>query len=482
MQAAHERSKEPIADALRLPLMAITSRQKGASEARAHHSPANAAFLDRLAPFFAGSEVTGGPLLVATFVALLCVNLPISGAYERFWDTPLVLSFGEAKVSHSLAEWIDHALLPLFFIVIGVDVKRELTIGALTRWRTAAFPIVGALGGLIVPVLLFLAVADGTEAARGWGIVITMDTAFGLSVIALFSARLPAGVRALFLAFAAIDDIGGLLAIAFGYSDHFAWEGAVLAGFAIALIILLRRLHWVASVPYVLLAALVWIGIFQSGVHATIAGVLIGFLVPVRPRLDRSEFAVSVQHRVDQFQEAHERARVTEDEHEAEIAQGRAEDRLGFLHEMTGATDKSGERLILTLTPWISYVVLPLFALSNIRIRLSMDLLTTAATSTLALAIVIGLTVGKPLGFLTFSWIAARCGLARLPEGVDWRMIAAIGCLAGIGFTISLFIAGLAFPGGEQLDKASLAVLVSSILSGAIGMMALATIPPTSKA
>jgi NhaA family Na+:H+ antiporter len=149
---------------------------------------------------------------------------------------------------------------------------------------------------------------------------------------------------------------------------------------------------------------------------------------------------------------------------------------------MTGATDKSGERLILTLTPWISYVVLPLFALSNIRIRLSMDLLTTAATSTLALAIVIGLTVGKPLGFLTFSWIAARCGLARLPEGVDWRMIAAIGCLAGIGFTISLFIAGLAFPGGEQLDKASLAVLVSSILSGAIGMMALATIPPTSKA
>lgn len=461
--------------------MAITSRQKGASKARAHHSPANAAFLDRLAPFFAGSEVTGGPLLVATLVALICVNTAMGDAYEGFWDTPLVLSFGGAKVSHSLAEWIDHALLPLFFIVIGVDVKRELTIGALARWRTAAFPIVGALGGLVVPVLLFLVIAGGTEAARGWGIVITMDTAFGLSVIALFSSRLPAGVRALFLAFAAIDDIGGLLVIALGYSNHFAWQGAVVAGLAIALILLLRRLRWVASVPYVLLAALVWIGIFQSGVHATVAGVLIGFLVPVRPRLDTSDFAHSVQHRVDQFQEAHERARVTDDKRESEIAQGRAEDRLGFLHEMTGATDKAGERLILMLTPWISYVVLPLFALSNVRIALSMNLVTTAATSTLALAIVIGLTVGKPLGFLTFSWIAARCGLVRLPEGVDWHMIAAIGCLAGIGFTISLFIAGLAFPGGPQLDEASLAVLVASILSGVVGLMALRTIPSASK-
>lgn len=453
--------------------MAITSRQKGATKARAHHSPSRAAFLDRIAPFFAGDEVKGGPLLVATLIALICVNSALAQPYREFWDTDLVLAFGSMKASHTLAEWIDHLLLPIFFVVIGADVKRELVTGELARWRTAAFPIVGAIGGLIVPVALFLAIAGGSEAARGWGIVITMDTAFGLSILALFASRLPAGVRALFLAFAAIDDIGGLLVIALGYSEQFSWVGAVLAVAAVATMLLLRRLRWVASIPYVLLAMLVWVGIFQSGIHATIAGVIVGFLVPVTPRLETEEFAQAVQHRVDEFQEAHDEARSAENEEKAEHAQERAEDRLGFLHEMTGATDRTGERLILMLTPWISYVVLPLFALSNVRIPVSMDLLAKATTSTLVLAIIVGLAIGKPLGFLSFSWLAERAGLVRLPQDVTWPMIAAVGCLAGIGFTISLFIAGLAFEAGPLREEASLAILVASLFSGAVGIAAL---------
>lgn len=453
--------------------MPITSRQRGASKARAQHSPANAAILDRIAPFFAGDQVTGGPLLLATLVALALVNSPFSALYQRFWDTDLSFAFGYAKVSHTLAEWVDHALLPIFFVVIGVDVKRELVTGELARWRTAALPVAGAIGGLIVPVALFMAITGGSEGAQGWGVVITMDTAFGLSVLALFVARLPAGVRALFLAFAAIDDIGGLLVIAFGYSEHFSWVGAALAALCISVMLILRRLRWVASVPYVLLAVLVWIGIFQSGIHATIAGVIIGFLVPVKPRLQTGAFADAVQHRVDQFQEARQDARMAKDGAAAKDAQERAQERLGFLHEMTGATDKAGERLILTLTPWISYIVLPLFALSNVRIPLSIDALSQAATSTLSLAIVVGLVVGKPLGFLSFSWLASRTGLVRLPNSVTWHMMAAVGCLAGIGFTISLFIAGLAFGAGPLLQQASLAVLAASILSGGIGIAAL---------
>lgn len=456
--------------------MPISPRQKGATKARARHFPANAAILDRIAPIFAGSEVTGGPLLVATLVALVCVNSSLSQSYQTFWDTKLTVGFGAVTVAHSLAEWIDHVLLPLFFVVIGADVKRELVVGELARWKTAAFPMVGALGGLVVPVLLFLAIAGGTESARGWGIVITMDTAFGLSMIALFASSLPPAVRALFLAFAAIDDIGGLLVIAMGYSSDLAWQGAALAALAIAAILLLRRLRWVASVPYVLLAALVWLGIFQFGVHATIAGVIIGFLMPVRPRLETEEFADAVQHRVDQFQEAHEQAREADDRNEAQVAHGRAEEKLGFLHEMTGATDRAGERLILTLTPWISYIVLPLFALSNVRIPISTELLGRAGTSTLSIAILVGLTVGKPVGFFTFSWLAARIGLVRLPEQVSWHMISALGCLAGIGFTISLFIAGLAFPSRPMLEEASLAILVASIVSGGVGFAALRTL------
>ena len=453
--------------------MPITSRQRGASKARAQHSPANAAFLDRIAPFFAGDQVTGGPLLLATLIALALVNSPFSAPYQRFWDTDLSFAFGSAEVSHTLAEWVDHALLPIFFVVIGVDVKRELVTGELARWRTAALPVAGAIGGLIVPVALFMAIAGGSNGSQGWGIVITMDTAFGLSVLALFVARLPAGVRALFLAFAAIDDIGGLRVIALGYSERFSWVGAALAVLCISVMLILRRLRWVASVPYVLLAVLVWIGIFQSGIHATIAGVIIGFLVPVKPRLQTGEFADAVQHRVDEFQEARQDAQTAKDGEAAKDARERAQERLGFLHEMTGATDKAGERLILTLTPWISYIVLPLFALSNVRIPLSIDALSQAVTSTLTLAIVVGLVVGKPLGFLSFSWLASRTGLVRLPNSVTWHMMAAVGCLAGIGFTISLFIAGLAFEAGPMLQQASLAVLAASILSGGIGIAAL---------
>jgi NhaA family Na+:H+ antiporter len=453
--------------------MPITSRQKGATKARTEHSPANAPILDAIAPFFAGGEVTGGPLLIATLVALICVNSAIADVYQRFWDTDLIFTFGRMKVSHSLAEWIDHALLPLFFIIIGVDVKRELVVGELARLRTAAFPVVGAIGGLLVPVAMFLAIAGSGEAARGWGVVITMDTAFGLTILALFTAKLPAGVRALFLAFAAIDDIGGLLVIAFGYSKDFAWAGVILAVLAVLVICWLRRLRWVASVPYVLLAGLIWLGIFQSGIHATIAGVIIGFLMPVRQRLETSDFAEAVQGRVDEFQEAHDQAQSAKGGKEPGDAEARAEDRLGYLQEMTAATDRAGERLILLLTPWISYVVLPLFALSNVRIALSIDLLSEIPTSTLALAIIVGFVVGKPLGFLSFSWIAAKLGLVSLPQGVTWHMIAAVGYLAGIGFTISLFIAGLAFEAGPLLQQASLAVLIASLISGAIGFCAL---------
>jgi NhaA family Na+:H+ antiporter len=365
------------------------------------------------------------------------------------------------------------ALLPIFFIVIGADVKRELVTGELSTLRTAIFPAAGALGGMLVPVGLFLLIAGNSDAATGWGTVITMDTAFGLSILALFATRLPAAVRALFLAFAAIDDIGGLLVIAFAYSGHLAWEGGLIAGLALGAILALRRLHWVSTPPYIALGALVWAGIFYSGVHATIAGVLLGFTVPVRPRLDRENFSSKVQHRIDQFQEAHSKANEARDDLEFEKAEERAEDRLGYLHEMMRATDRTGERVIVMLTPWISYLVLPLFALSNIRIHFSGDMITAASSSPLSVAIIAGLVIGKPIGFLLFSWAATQIGIARLPQAVTWRMIGAIGCLAGIGFTISLFIAGLAFQDDRIVEQASLAILVASLASGLFGFMAL---------
>ena len=448
--------------------MGLSPRLTGRATARAHHSPAAQAFLHKIEPFFAGSDVTGGPLLIATILALILTNSPWAGAYEGFWDTPVAIGFGTAEVSHKQPEWIDHALLPLFFVIVGADVKREMVTGPLAHWRSAAFPLAGAVGGMLVPVALYLLVAGGTPAAPGWGSVITTDTAFGLALIALFATRLPVGLRALMLAFAAVDDVGGLLVIAFAYSDSIDVRGLITAGVALAGIVGLRRVGWVSSVPYVLLALFVWGGVLESGIHATIAGVMIGLTVPVAPRLEQRDFAQRVQHRVDQFQSAHGAAERAGDDEEEQQLRERAEERLGYLQEMASATRVASSRLIEILTPWVNYIVLPLFALSNVRIHFSSDPLTMIG-SPLVLGVVLGLVVGKPLGFLVFTWIASALGLARRPDQVSWPMVMGVGALAGIGFTISLFIAGLAFGDGEMREAASLGVLIASILAAGTG-------------
>lgn len=452
--------------------MGLSPRLTGRATARAHHSPATTAFLRRIEPFFAGSEVTGGPLLLATILALIGTNGPWAHGFERFWDTPLAIRFGAMGISHSLAEWIDHALLPLFFVIIGADVKREMVTGPLAHWRSAAFPLAGAVGGMLVPVGLYLLVAGGTAAQSGWGSVITTDTAFGLALIAVFATRLPVGLRALMLAFAAVDDVGGLLVIAFAYSDAIDPRGLVTAGLALAGIVGLRRIGWVSSVPYVLLAAVVWGGVLESGIHATIAGVMIGLTVPVAPRLDQRTFADKVQRRVDEFQHAHGAAEQADDDEQEQQLRERAEERLGYLHEMASATRVASSRLIEILTPWVNYVVLPLFALSNVRIHFTGDLMGMIA-SPLVIATVLGLVIGKPLGFLSFTWAASALGIAQRPDQVSWLMVVGVGALAGIGFTISLFIAGLAFGSGEMREAASLGILIASVLAAAIGYLIL---------
>jgi NhaA family Na+:H+ antiporter len=228
------------------------------SRPRAHHSPAAAAFLDKLDPFFAGTEVTGGPLLLATIVALVCTNIGLADGYERFWDTDLTIAFGARQLTHGLTTWIDDALLPLFFVIIGADVKCKLVQGELSRLRMAIFPLAGAIGGLAMPVLLFLLFNHGGKAARGWGTMVAMDTAFGLGLIALLDTTLPPGVRALMLGFAAIDDIGGLLVIAGAYTENVDWTGLIMAGVALLGIVGFQRLCWVTSIPYVVLALVAW--------------------------------------------------------------------------------------------------------------------------------------------------------------------------------------------------------------------------------
>ena len=448
--------------------MALTPRLSGQVAARAHHSP-SARLLQKIAPFFAIGQVSGGPLLLASIVALVVVNSPLGASWARLWDAPLRISYGSLTAGRPLAEWVNDALMPLFFLIIGTEVKREFTKGSLASLRTAFLPVAGAAGGLIVPIAIYLAFNYGTPTQHGWGVVAAMDTAFSLAIVAMFTTRLPAAVRAVLLAFAAIDDVFGLLVIAIAYTQSLDWWYLLAAGAAYLAIVVLLRLRLVSSVAYVLLGVAVWIGVLGSGIHPTIAGVAIGLLLPTTSRLSERRFASRVQQPVDRIRQALEAAEDAPDDALAERERDRAQSQLGYIHEMAAATDEAAERLVRILTPWVSYLVLPLFALSNVRIHLSGELIAAAVHAPLALGIVAGLVVGKPVGFLLATWLATVIGPARLPEGVTWRMILGVGGVAGIGFTISLFIAELAFGGSEGTEMAALAVLVASLISGVFG-------------
>lgn len=448
--------------------MALSPRLSGQVAARAHHSSA-ARILRKIEPFFAIGQVSGGPLLLASLIALVAINSPWSADYARLWDRPLRISYGSWAIERSVAEWVNDALMPLFFLIIGTEVKREFVKGALSSWQTAVFPVAGAIGGLVVPVGLYLAFNYGTPTQHGWGVVAAMDTAFSLAIVAMFTTRLPNAVRAVLLAFAAIDDVFGLLVIAVAYTEALHPWFLLLAAAGYAAMMVLLRLRWVASILYIACGLVVWVGVLGSGVHPTIAGVAIGLLLPTSSRLSEKRFVERVQKPVDQLKAAQAAADRARDEEEAEQYREKAQQRLGYLHEMAAATDEAAERLVRILTPWVSYIVLPLFALSNVRIHFSAALVGDALQSPLALGIVVGLALGKPVGFLAATWLATRLGQARLPDGVTWRMVLGIGAVAGIGFTISLFIAELAFAEAELTEMAALAVLAASLVSGLFG-------------
>jgi NhaA family Na+:H+ antiporter len=454
--------------------MTLPPRVHGKVAVRAEASPVARGFLARIAPFFAISEISGGPLLIAAVVALIATNSPWGEAFQSFWETKLSISVGKAEMAHSLSDWATNALLPVLFFSIGIEVKREFHKGLLSDWKDAAFPACGAIGGFIAPVLVYLIFNIGGPYAHGWGIVVTMDTAFTLAIVAMMGGRLPRSVLVLLLAFAAIDDIGGLLVIALVYSGDISWSFLAGAAASYGMIVLLLRLRAISSIPYVILGLMVWFFAEQSGVHPTIAGVLLGFLVPTSPRIPERQYARRVQEHVNRFQHSQ---KTIEDEDAEEPERGEAKKRrevsLGVLTELSHGTYEAAERVMRTVNPWISYVVLPVFALGNAGVPLSRELVRETIASPLALGIFLGLLIGKPIGFLGGSWLGVRAGLATLPDRLTWQMVTAIGIVAGLGFTISIFVAELAFPGsGPQSEEARLAILCASSLAGVAGYLA----------
>ena len=420
---------------------------------------------------FLHDEVMGaGALLVAAIVALVLANSPIGLRFEHFWELEAGFFAGQFHVSQSLLHWIDDALMALFFFVVGLEIKREVLVGELSARRKAALPILAAVGGMIAPALIYVAMNAGGATARGWGIPMATDIAFVIGVMALLGDRVPSGLKVFLVALAIADDIGAILVIAIFYTAHvsFGWLG--VAAVVLVGLIALNRAHVDSPVPYAALGIMLWFAVLLSGVHATIAGVLVAFTIPAAARIDPLAFTRSARSQLQAIEAADVPGLhvLVNDEQQRCAYAIRAEARH---------TAAPLQRLEFALHPWTTFLVLPLFALANAGVRVIGVSPLEIFRQPVALGVILGLLLGKPLGITIMSWIAVRLRLADLPEGVGWAHIGGAGILGGIGFTMSIFVTGLAFRSSEFAMEAKAAVLGASLLAGILGYLVLAAIP-----
>ncbi|KRT64220.1 MAG: Na+/H+ antiporter NhaA, Na+:H+ antiporter, NhaA family [Candidatus Dadabacteria bacterium CSP1-2] len=393
-------------------------------------------------------------------------NSPWFDSYFDLWQTKLKIGLGSFVLDKPLILWINDGLMAMFFFFVGLEIKREILVGELSSPRQAALPIVAALGGMIVPAILYLVLNAGKPGASGWGIPMATDIAFTLGVLALLGKRVPIALKVFLTSVAIVDDIGAVLVIAFFYTSQIYWSNLIVgAGFLIALILANR-----AGIRHPLVYASLgigglWLAFLMSGVHATIAGVLSAMTIPASTRIGREEFLEKSRYILKEF----EGASVNEKSVLTSRQQRRAAEALEKASELV---QTPLQRLEHDLHPWVIFGIMPLFALANAGVSLDGNL-TQVLINPVTLGIVFGLVFGKQIGITLFSWLAVRSGIATLPVGVNWWQVYGVGWLAGIGFTMSLFIAGLAFRDIALLSLAKLGILTASLIAGVVGWIIL---------
>lgn len=421
----------------------------------------------------------GNVLILATVLALIVANIPgLNSFYFDCWDEPVRLQIGGFNLfSHggepmSVIEFINDALMAVFFFTIGLEIKREVLVGELSSFRQALLPIMGAIGGMCVPVLIYFCFAHGTHYAGGAAIPMATDIAFSLGVLAMLGSRVPVSLKIFLTTLAVVDDIGGIVVIAVFYSSHIDAMLLVYAAALLGVLLLGGVLRIQSKIFYVAIGGVVWFLFLNSGIHPTIAGVLVAFCVPARPVFAPKNFIKTIRTQI-----AHFRA-------EDDVALNRrsilSKDQMDWLKQIETASDKvisPLQDLEDSLHPITQYIIVPLFAFANAGIFL-LDINPATIVTGISLAIIVALVAGKALGIFAFSWLTVKMRLAPMPERSTWKMIGAISVLGGIGFTVSLFIANLTFAGGsaEDLDllsHAKIGIVVGSLLAGVGGYLAL---------
>jgi len=409
-------------------------------------------------------EASGGILLlVCTVVALAWANSAWGESYHDFWHAQIEVRFGSLiSLDKSLAHWVNDALMVIFFFVVGLEIKRELIAGELATFKKAALPMAAAAGGMIVPAGIYAAFNAGEQTIDGWAIPAATDIAFALGVMTLLGSRVPMALKVFLTALAIVDDIGAVAIIAIFYTSDLSWMALGASGVLLAVMIIMNLLHVRAPIPYLVVGILVWMAFLESGVHATIAGVVTAFTIPAKYRIDGAQFVAFARDAIERFDRAGGNAPevLTNQEREA-LVQG--------MEQACEDVQTPLQRIEHDMLPWVSFFIMPVFALANAGVKIG-EGVGDAVTGSLGLGVILGLFLGKQIGVTLGAFIAVRAGLASLPARVSWMQIHAASCLAGIGFTMSLFIGNLAFADAAVIDRAKIAILCGSLISAAVGL------------
>ena len=440
--------------------MHVPPRSYGSAKALARRSFVARRLVLPTQAFFHTEGPGGVLLLISSLVALALANSPWAGPFARFLETHLAVDVGEYHLRGDIRELINDGLMTVFFYIAGLEIKRELLEGQLSTPRQAALPVVAALGGMVVPSLLYYACNVGRAGAHGWGVPMATDIAFSIGVLILLGDRVPSTVRVFLLGLAIADDIGAILVIAVFYSSGIAWPAIGAAALILVAIGLMIRGGVRSPNAYLLISLAFWVAMLGSGVHATLAGVILGAMTPIRPWFSLYSFERSAGKLMRRFRNA--------------LGVGnfdRAEAIMGQMEALSRGTESSLDRRLRQVHPWSSYVVLPLFALANSGVALDVQSLTRASSSGITWGILLGLVVGKPLGIVGFAWLAVKVRIASLPKGARWSDLVGVGMVAGIGFTVSLFVTGLAFSNPRQVEDAKIGVLIASAVAGIAGFV-----------
>ena len=430
-----------------------------------HLSPLPRELVDRVTSplaWFLRIEAGGGIiLLLFTIGALLLSNSPWADSFLNAWETRIGVQIGSVEFVRSLRDWINDGLMTLFFFLVALELKRELVLGELRNPRLAALSIMGALGGMLVPAALYLMLQSDHPGASGWGTVMATDTAFVVGCLALLGTRVPKSLRMFMLSLAIVDDIGAVLVVAIGYGGDIAWGSIALGGLGIMSVRGMTLLGIRSFTLYFIVGGLIWLTMDASGIHPTISGVMLGLMTPAR-RWVSDERLHAILEQVIAHPASEEGSGDTKDRHTLQTAEIAARETLS-----------PAERLEIALHPWVSFVIMPLFAFANAGVSISLGDLANSVT----VAVFVGFTLGKPIGVFTFSWLAIRSGIATRPHDLGWKLLAGGGLLAGIGFTMALFIANLAFS-QSLIDNAKLGIFLASVVSAVAGLAALMWVLP----